>query len=490
MKKLFLTFLLLASTTMAADEIWHTQIQMLPPPTNPNHVTTKTYVDTKDAENIKYDEDGNITYPEGLALRAEAADGTKHNVLATDTNGNAVIGDSSHEFNIYSSTMPTIKVGGGVSSAIVTQNGLAAYATEAYVDSADALKANLVSGVVPDSELPAHVIVRNWGPVASDTNLVTLMDATVNDRAFVGTADPYDTYYLLTLPPTTRSNWVQASGSTPSGIQTINSLTGPNVTLDLANLPIVQSVLDDKANSSDLTTYAPLNSPAITGEPTIPTPPSSAVGQRIVNAEWVRSFLTSNLSLTNPLMDGAANPGVSTSVSRSDHVHPTDTTRASTAQAGAATTTTAGSAGLVVLASDDDVTSRDRAATPAGVAAQIAAGGGGGGGGDSPVTLRATWTGTANLVLENMSTSKPIYVLSDTPYPPTSTPYKFRAFTVKGNVLGDNLRYFLGGIDDTGTGTSNWTNNYVPCVIIFAASSTITFIRTTSGTYDSVSIYQ
>ncbi len=80
-----------------------------------------------------------------------------------------------------------------------------------------------------------------------------------------------------------------------------------------------------------------------------------------------------NLGTTDPLMDGTASAGAATTVARSDHVHPTDTSRASTALAGSATATSSGTPGLAVYAADNDTTSRDKAVTPAGMVARVLA---------------------------------------------------------------------------------------------------------------------
>ena len=80
--------------------------------------------------------------------------------------------------------------------------------------------------------------------------------------------------------------------------------------------------------------FAPLNSPAFTGTPSLP---SGATGVTATPGDNSRALATTAFvgaafappaSTTPPLMDGAAAPGMSLAWSRGDHVHPSDTSRA------------------------------------------------------------------------------------------------------------------------------------------------------------------
>jgi hypothetical protein len=75
--------------------------------------------------------------------------------------------------------------------------------------------------------------------------------------------------------------------------------------------------------------YAPLNSPALVGTPTVPTAAVNTNTTQIAST----AFVLGQASSTNPLMDGTATFGTSNKYSREDHVHPTDTTRAALAGA-------------------------------------------------------------------------------------------------------------------------------------------------------------
>lgn len=281
----------------AADEIWHTQIQMLPPPTNPKHVVTKEYADTSP----HYDAEGDLTFPAGMALKVDTG-GVVTDVLSTDGTGNTVLGSATKQINFYSSAVPTVKVGAGNTENIVLQRDLANYYTQAEVDADMAFKANLVGGIVPDNELPSTVKVHNW-EVAAYPDLVTLTNATINDRAFVGDADPTTppaetdgTYYLIYAPPTTLSNWRRAGDG--SGASEIDPVWN-------ADKITILNALDDKANASDLLRYSQIDSPAFQGIPTAPTPPASAVGTRVATAEFVKGVAAGYLPLTGGTITGS-----------------------------------------------------------------------------------------------------------------------------------------------------------------------------------------
>jgi hypothetical protein len=79
---------------------------------------------------------------------------------------------------------------------------------------------------------------------------------------------------------------------------------------------------------------APLNSPLLTGDPRAPTPSPGDNDTSIATTAFVAAAVAAgggggpSPSNANPLVNGAAAPGVSALYSRGDHVHPTDATRA------------------------------------------------------------------------------------------------------------------------------------------------------------------
>jgi hypothetical protein len=70
--------------------------------------------------------------------------------------------------------------------------------------------------------------------------------------------------------------------------------------------------------------YAPLNSPALAGTPTVPTAAADTNTTQIAST----AFVIGQASSSNPLMDGVVTIGTSKKYARADHVHPTDTTLA------------------------------------------------------------------------------------------------------------------------------------------------------------------
>lgn len=75
---------------------------------------------------------------------------------------------------------------------------------------------------------------------------------------------------------------------------------------------------------------APLASPALTGTPTAPTATADTSTTQLATT----AFVTGQASTTDPGMDGTAAVGTSKKFARSDHVHPTDTSRAPLASPG------------------------------------------------------------------------------------------------------------------------------------------------------------
>jgi hypothetical protein len=73
-----------------------------------------------------------------------------------------------------------------------------------------------------------------------------------------------------------------------------------------------------------LSTYAPLASPTFSGTPIVPT----AAADTNTTQAASTAFVLGQASALTPLMDGTAAIGTGTRWARSDHVHPTDTTRA------------------------------------------------------------------------------------------------------------------------------------------------------------------
>lgn len=82
------------------------------------------------------------------------------------------------------------------------------------------------------------------------------------------------------------------------------------------------------------TEKAPLASPAFTGTPTAPTPPTQDTSTRLATTAWVQTELAAippaGMYPSNdiPLMAGVGSAGTAVEGARGDHRHPTDTSRA------------------------------------------------------------------------------------------------------------------------------------------------------------------
>lgn len=96
------------------------------------------------------------------------------------------------------------------------------------------------------------------------------------------------------------------------------------------------SIAEMDANLTNLNNdKAELANPAFTGNPTAPTPAQGDNDTSIATTAFVNAEIAADrpYSDTNPLMDSTAAQGSSPRVSRQDHVHPSDTTKASLAGA-------------------------------------------------------------------------------------------------------------------------------------------------------------
>lgn len=113
------------------------------------------------------------------------------------------------------------------------------------------------------------------------------------------------------------------------------------------------------------TTRAALASPTFTGTPAAPT---AAVDTNTTQLATT-AFVLAQTSVSNPVMDGTASAGTSTRYARSDHVHPSDTSRAALASP----TFT----GTPAVPTATPGTNTTQAASTAFVTAAVAAGGGG-----------------------------------------------------------------------------------------------------------------
>ena len=143
---------------------------------------------------------------------------------------------------------------------------------------------------------------------------------------------------------------------------------------------------------------------------------------------------------TTPLINGTATAGVSTSASRQDHVHPTDTTRAPLASPALTGTPTAPTA----LAG----TNSTQIATTAFVTAAVAAGGGGGGGGGTPSDADPSMDGTASPgIISNFSRGDHVHPSDTSRAPASAATATGTAFTAGGTISATNVQAAITELD-------------------------------------------
>ena len=109
----------------------------------------------------------------------------------------------------------------------------------------------------------------------------------------------------------------------------------PAGTIAAASVQAAIAELDSETQTA-LGLKAPLASPAFTGNPTAPTPLTSDNDTSIATTAFVQSLVAqqpagAQVSNSAPLMNGVVAPGTGVEASRYDHVHPVDTSRATTA---------------------------------------------------------------------------------------------------------------------------------------------------------------
>jgi hypothetical protein len=148
-----------------------------------------------------------------------------------------------------------------------------------------------------------------------------------------------------TYPPSTHNHPISEvvnlqttlDGKSPVGhTHAYSSLTGIPATFAPSAHTHPQSDVTNLV--SDLALKAPLASPAFSGNPTAPTPTAGDNDTSIATTAFVTNAVTAaggaSPSNSNPIMDSVAAPGTSALYSRSDHVHPSDTSREPTIAAG------------------------------------------------------------------------------------------------------------------------------------------------------------
>lgn len=117
-----------------------------------------------------------------------------------------------------------------------------------------------------------------------------------------------------------------------TGTPTAPTATGGTNTTQLATTAFVTGALGSYLTAATAaSTYAPLASPGLTGTPTAPTAAGGTSTTQIATTAFVQAAVVGaggvTLGSATPAMDGTAAAGTASTAARSDHVHPTDTSR-------------------------------------------------------------------------------------------------------------------------------------------------------------------
>lgn len=218
--------------------------------------------------------------------------------------------------------------GGGISDA--PNNSFAYLRSGAAWSSGGTLSGNLtINGVTtlsadPTAALGAATKQYVDNKIAQPSPSVPLMDGT----AATGTSTqfargdhihPSDTSRYAASNPSGYVNTTQAAAAAP-----VQSVAGRTGAVTLTHTDITDW-------TATLAPYALLASPALTGTPTAPTATAGTNTNQIATTQFVSNAVSSATTPSNvaPGMDGTATAGVLTTYSRGDHIHPTDTSRAS-----------------------------------------------------------------------------------------------------------------------------------------------------------------
>lgn len=178
------------------------------------------------------------------------------------------------------------------------------------------------------TEEAGHAIIEFTGVITA--NIVVLFPASAT-RSWIVKNSTTGGNYTVTLKATILGNGVTVT----RGKTTIVSSNGTDVGYADSDL-LARILLVDGAGSgldADLLDgqqgafYAPVSSPDLQGTPKAPTAPDDTSTTQIATT----AFVIGQAGTVTPAMDGTASAGSSKKYARADHVHPSDTSKASAA---------------------------------------------------------------------------------------------------------------------------------------------------------------
>ena len=168
-------------------------------------------------------------------------------------------------------------------------------------------------------------------PIVFENDRFATVNYTITNGKNGMTAGPFSINAGVTVGVPAGSNWTIVGGT--------GSTSGPTPAFS-DNLPIMDGVAApgistmvpraDHVHPSD-TTRAPITSPSFLGIPTAVTAANGTNTTQLATCAFVLANAGGGGSVPSdatPTMAGVGDPGVSTTYSRGDHVHPSDTTKA------------------------------------------------------------------------------------------------------------------------------------------------------------------
>lgn len=199
-----------------------------------------------------------IRAAEGSLLDLQTA--TKSTIIAAinEVNGKAVAAQNGVPADATTTTKGIVRLAGD----------LAGTATAPTVP-ALALKADLVAGKVPNTQLPDSAIERVWPTVADQAAMLALSTATIGDTAVRQDAGG-GTWRLTSMPPSALASWTQMADQVTSVAGRKGAVVLTKTDVGLANVDNTTDLLKpvSTATQAALNLKANAASPAFTGTPT------------------------------------------------------------------------------------------------------------------------------------------------------------------------------------------------------------------------------
>ena len=154
-----------------------------------------------------------------------------------------------------------------------------------------ALKADLVGGVIPTAQLPAIAVTEFLGSVASQAAMLLL---TGQKGDWCVRTDTGTTWVVTGSNPAVIGGWTQIVAPSGGGaVSSVNSKTGV-VVLSAADVNAhpstwMPAIEDVTGLATTLATLATLESPALTGSPTAPTPSAGDSSTKLATTAFVQA---------------------------------------------------------------------------------------------------------------------------------------------------------------------------------------------------------